>query len=117
MEKVFLFFFGRNRHVGHSFLSRLLMTGVFLLLVVPLALAQEQRIYIDNFVHDPMDQTAKEHPKTDANGNLYALVKVRPGAKDFKFEFGFVHSCSTYKKFRSFIFVTMAKIKHFFLTF
>ena len=66
------------------------MTGVFLLLVVPLALAQEQRIYIDNFVHDPMDQTAKEHPKTDANGNLYALVKVRPGAKDFKFEFGYI---------------------------
>ena len=90
MEKVFLFFFGRNRHVGHSFLSRLLLTGVFLLLVVPLALAQEQRIYIDNFVHDPMDQTAKEHPKTDANGNLYALVKVRPGAKDFKFEFGYI---------------------------
>lgn len=70
--------------------KRFVSAVLFLLFVVPVTWAQEQQIYIDSFTHEPMDQTAKEQEKKDANGNLYALVKVRPSAKDFKFEFGYI---------------------------
>jgi len=70
---------------------KFLLFGMVLLLATAVS-AQTQRIFIDAFTYDPLDQTAKEYPKKDINGNLYALVKVRPSAKDFKFDFGYIKS-------------------------
>ncbi len=64
-----------------------------LLILLPnTVLGQEQKMWINSFTHDPMDMSAKDHQKRDGNGNLYALVKVRPVSKDFRFSFGYL-SC------------------------
>ena len=74
-----------------SKIKKIFLLGLVLLLAIAVS-AQTQRIFIDAFTHDPLDQTAKEYPKRDINGNLYALVKVRPSAKEFKFDFGYIKS-------------------------
>ncbi|MBQ9641111.1 MAG: SUMF1/EgtB/PvdO family nonheme iron enzyme [Bacteroidaceae bacterium] len=56
------------------------------------AMGQKQQVRIESFTHDPMDQAAKEHPQRDGNGDLYALIKVRPSAKQFRFTFGYMKS-------------------------
>lgn len=75
-------------------MNRLLIKCVFcicFLLVIGVAtlMAQGQRIYIEKFILDPMDQAANLNPKEDQSGNRYALVKVTPAsASKFKFSFG-----------------------------
>ena len=67
--------------------------SLILLLVFSLtAMGQKQQVRIESFTHDPMDQAAKEHPQRDGNGDLYALIKVRPSAKQFRFTFGYMKS-------------------------
>lgn len=52
-----------------------------------------QKIYIEKFTYDPMDQAAILNPKEDRSGNRYALVKVTPAsAEKFKFSFGLTSS-------------------------
>ena len=61
-----------------------------MLAAVLTATAQQapQKIYIESFTADPLDQAAKNHPKKDVNGDLYALIKVRPASPKFIFKFG-----------------------------
>ncbi|MBQ9641700.1 MAG: SUMF1/EgtB/PvdO family nonheme iron enzyme [Bacteroidaceae bacterium] len=56
------------------------------------AMGQKQQVRIESLTRDPMDQAAKEHPQRDGNGDLYALIKVRPSAKQFRFTFGYMKS-------------------------
>ncbi|MBQ9641108.1 MAG: SUMF1/EgtB/PvdO family nonheme iron enzyme [Bacteroidaceae bacterium] len=73
-------------------MNKVLMICVMLLAISFSATAQKQQVRIESFTHDPMDQAAKLHPKQDANGDLYALIKVRPSAQQFKFNFGLMKS-------------------------
>ncbi|MBQ9363483.1 MAG: SUMF1/EgtB/PvdO family nonheme iron enzyme [Bacteroidaceae bacterium] len=68
------------------------LSCVMFLLLSLTATAQKQKVRIESFTHDPMDQAAKEHPQRDGNGDLYALIKVRPSAKQFRFSFGYMKS-------------------------
>lgn len=68
---------------------RLLCLCMIVMVSLAAALGQNQKIYIENFSLDPMDQAANLNPKEDKSGNRYALVKVTPAtAIKFKFSFG-----------------------------
>ena len=69
---------------------RLLMSLTLFLLSLFSQAQQSQKVYIESFTHDPMDQAAKEYPKRDGSGDLRALIKVRPKSDDFKFDFGYM---------------------------
>ena len=84
----FLTFFALNDMNRYLFI---LLYSLLVFLPCPV-FGQEQKVWINSFTHDPMDMGAKDHQKRDGNGNLYALVKVRPASKDFRFSFGYL-SC------------------------
>lgn len=70
-------------------LKSILASFVFLIMCIADVMGQGQKIYIEKFSYDPMDQAAILNPKEDRSGNLYALVKVSPAsAEKFKFSFG-----------------------------
>lgn len=76
-----------------SFFSLRVFFALYLSIYATLSLyAQLPKVYIQDFTHDRFAQTAKQYPRTDVNGNLYALVKVRtsdgsPISTDFKYNF------------------------------
>ena len=72
-----------------SFKKRLLSV---VLMLLPFVLAAQQKISITAFTMDPLDQAAKTYAKKDVNGDLYALIKVRPACDDFIFKFGYMKS-------------------------
>ncbi len=71
-------------------MKRLMCVCIFWLACISTVLAQaSQKIYIESFTLDPMDQAANLNPKEDKSGNRYALIKVTPAeASKFKFAFG-----------------------------
>lgn len=77
----------------HSIINRLIVIYLMMTTCVNSVFSQNQKIYIESFSLDPMDQAATLNPREDKSGNRYALVKVRPAnASKFKFSFGFMTS-------------------------
>lgn len=68
------------------------LLGILLLFLISFPVIAQNKVYIESFTHDPMDQAAKVYGKYDSSGNMYAIVKVRPTGKDFKFSFGYMAS-------------------------
>lgn len=68
------------------------LLGFLLLFLISFPVIAQNKVYIESFTHDPMDQAAKVYGKYDSSGNMYAIVKVRPTGKDFKFSFGYMAS-------------------------
>ena len=73
------------------------LLSIFLLVLsLPMA-AQQRKFRIVEFYEDPTDITASEVGKRDANGDVYAIVKVTAsGAEDklaaYRFNFGMANS-------------------------
>lgn len=65
-----------------------LICFLWLVLLTSAAQAEDHKVYIESFTHEPMDQSAKKASEMDGDGALYAIVKVRPSSKNFQLSFG-----------------------------
>ncbi len=74
--------------------SLLYFAELLIIFILPFtASAQGQKIYIEEFTHDPLSTTAQNMQKYDGSGNLYSIIKVRSNngtvvSREFKFSFG-----------------------------
>ena len=70
----------------------LLLLFTFFLLQLPSSVSAQRKLNVSvkSFTLDPFDGTASnpDYRLSDASGNLYAIIKVRPGASEFDFNFG-----------------------------
>lgn len=74
-----------------KYISRIILLLLFLICGRNSVFAQTQQVYIQSFTHD-MSRAAKDNPREDASGNLYAVVKVRtadgsPMSPEFNYDF------------------------------
>ena len=79
--------------------SKFLLAFILLILQeLPLCAQQLQRFSVAEFRQDPMDLTARgEHKRTDDNGILYSIIKVKSDLPDddlqaYHFDFGLMNS-------------------------
>ena len=68
---------------------------LMLLFSLPMGAQQKQKFRVTEFHEDPLDLTAVEREKLDANGERYALIKVFSGnpdedLNDYLFNFGYL---------------------------
>ncbi len=71
-------------------MKRVLLSVLAVIAVVFSVVSQNTAISISRLTMDPLDQAARNYPKTDVNGDLYALIKVRPACDNLKSTFGYM---------------------------
>ena len=75
----------------------LIFISLFLMLLsIPCAAQQKLKFRVVEFQEDPLDLTAVEHEKLDANGDRYAVIKVSSAnpdedLNDYLFNFGYLN--------------------------
>ena len=89
----------------HLFFVSLLL----LLLSLPMA-AQQNKFRVVDFQEDPLDLTAVEHEKRDANGDRYAVIKVSSENPDdelreYLFNFGYLNHITEYHNNKIWLYV------------
>ena len=90
-------------------LRQIQLLFLLLLLSLPMA-AQQNKFRVVDFQEDPLDLTAVEHEKRDANGDRYAVIKVSSENPDdelreYLFNFGYLNHITEYHNNKIWLYV------------